>query len=92
MRGEEEGEMTNRIEVAQGPVPLEAYAKHFDPVLSKSNQREGFRRYLAVVCGRGNSPHEGVFIACFPEVQDPGRGASQQMSLEHPLPCQQVPI
>ena len=46
MRGEEEGEMTNRIEVAQAPAPLEAYAKHFDPVLSKSNQREGFRRYL----------------------------------------------
>lgn len=38
--------MTNRIEVAQAPAPLEAYAKHFDPVLSKSNQREGFRRYL----------------------------------------------
>lgn len=46
MRGEGEGEMTNRIEVAQAPALLEAYAKHFDPVLSKSNQREGFRRYL----------------------------------------------
>jgi len=38
--------MTNRIEVAQAPAPLEAYAKHFDPVFSKSNQREGFRHYL----------------------------------------------
>jgi len=46
MRGEEEREMTNRIEVAQAPAPLEAYAKHFDPVFSKSNQREGFRHYL----------------------------------------------
>jgi DDE superfamily endonuclease len=46
MRGEEDREMTNRIEVAQAPAPLEAYAQHFDPVLSKSNQREGFRHYL----------------------------------------------
>src|SRR5947209_14712215 len=47
MKAEEaEKKMTNRIEVAQAPAPLEAYAKHFDPVLSKSNQREGFRRYL----------------------------------------------
>jgi SRSO17 transposase len=38
--------MTNRIEVAQAPAPLEAYAKHFDPVFSKSNQRESFRHYL----------------------------------------------
>src|SRR5258708_30522071 len=46
MRGEEEREMTKRIEVAQAPAPLEAYAEHFDPVVSKSNQREGFRHYL----------------------------------------------
>src|SRR5205814_3711035 len=26
--------------------PLEAYARHFDDLLGKSNQREGFRRYL----------------------------------------------
>ncbi|HEX4204257.1 MAG TPA: transposase, partial [Ktedonobacteraceae bacterium] len=26
--------------------PLEEYAKHFDPLFGKSNQREGFRRYL----------------------------------------------
>ena len=38
--------MTNRIEVAQAPAPLEAYAEHFDPVFRKSNQREGFRQYL----------------------------------------------
>ncbi len=38
--------MTKRIEVAQAPVPLEEYAKHFDPLFGKSNQREGFRRYL----------------------------------------------
>jgi hypothetical protein len=46
MRREEELEMTKRIEVAQAPAPLEAYARHFDPVFSKSNQREGFRHYL----------------------------------------------
>src|SRR6266550_9186950 len=46
MRGEEEREMTNRLEVAQAPAPLEAYAEHFDPMFSKSNQREGFRHYL----------------------------------------------
>ena len=38
--------MTDRIEIAQAPAPLEEYAKHFDPVFSKSNQREGFRHYL----------------------------------------------
>src|SRR5215467_1911383 len=38
--------MTNRIEIAQAPAPLEAYAKHFDPLFGKSNQREGFRYYL----------------------------------------------
>jgi hypothetical protein len=33
MRGEEaEKQMTNRIEVAQAPVPLEEYVKHFDPL------------------------------------------------------------
>src|SRR5437899_236663 len=47
MKAEEaEKKMTNRIEVAQAPAPLEKYAEHFDPVLSKSNQREGFRHYL----------------------------------------------
>ncbi len=38
--------MTKRIEVERAPVPLEEYAKHFDPLFGKSNQREGFRRYL----------------------------------------------
>jgi len=38
--------MTNRIEIAQAPAPLEAYAGHFDRLFSKSNQREGFRHYL----------------------------------------------
>ena len=38
--------MTKRIEVAPAPAPLEEYAKHFDGVFGKSNQREGFRRYL----------------------------------------------
>src|SRR5437879_13026684 len=47
MKAEEaENKMTNRIEVAQAPAPLEKYAEHFEPVLSKSNQREGFRHYL----------------------------------------------
>jgi len=43
MRGEEEREMTKRIEIAQAPMPLESYIKHFDPLFGKSNQREGFR-------------------------------------------------
>jgi len=46
MRGEEEDEMTKRREIAPAPEPLEAYARHFDALFDKSNQREGFRRYL----------------------------------------------
>jgi SRSO17 transposase len=38
--------MTKRIEIPPAPEPLEAYAGHFDDLLSKSNQREEFRRYL----------------------------------------------
>jgi SRSO17 transposase len=39
--------MTKRIEITPAPEPLEAYARHFDDLLGKSNQREEFRRYLA---------------------------------------------
>jgi hypothetical protein len=46
MRGEEEREMTKRMAVAQAPAPLEGYAKHFDPLFGKRNQREEFRQYL----------------------------------------------
>lgn len=38
--------MTKRIEVARAPAPLEEYCQHFDPLMGKSNQREGFRQYL----------------------------------------------
>ncbi|MBO0795677.1 MAG: transposase [Ktedonobacteraceae bacterium] len=38
--------MTKRIEIAPSPEPLEAYAKHVDALFGKSNQREGFRRYV----------------------------------------------
>src|SRR5919206_408636 len=38
--------MTKRLEVQSAPAPLEEYVKHFDPLLGKSNQREGFRQYL----------------------------------------------
>ena len=38
--------MTKRREIARAPEPLEAYAEHFDHLFGKSNQREGFRRYL----------------------------------------------
>lgn len=38
--------MTKRIEVERAPAPLEEYAKHFDGLFGKSNQREGFRRYV----------------------------------------------
>jgi len=47
MRGEEaEKQMTKRIEVAQAPAPWEGYARHFDTLCSKSNQRDEFRHYL----------------------------------------------
>src|SRR5947208_9825207 len=47
MRAEEaEKKMTKRIEVAEAPAPLEEYVKHFDALLGKSNQRDGFRRYV----------------------------------------------
>ncbi len=38
--------MTKRIEVASAPAPLEEYAQNFDGHFGKSNQREGFRRYV----------------------------------------------
>src|SRR5450759_5984359 len=38
--------MTKRMEVARAPEPLEEYLEHFDPLFGKSNQREGFRRYV----------------------------------------------
>jgi SRSO17 transposase len=38
--------MTKRLEGERAPAPLEEYAKHFDGLFGKSNQREGFRRYL----------------------------------------------
>jgi SRSO17 transposase len=43
---EAEKKMTKRIEVARAPAPLEEYVKHFDPLFGKSNQRDGFRRYI----------------------------------------------
>src|SRR5260370_35245067 len=47
MRGKEVGKpMTERLEVAQGPARLEEYTKDFDGLFGKSNQREGFRRYV----------------------------------------------
>jgi hypothetical protein len=42
--------MTKRIEITPAPEPLEAYARHFDALLGKSNQREGFRRYPGRAC------------------------------------------
>src|SRR5258708_4147483 len=38
--------MTKRLEVERAPAPLEEYAKHFDGLFGKSNQRVGFRRYV----------------------------------------------
>jgi hypothetical protein len=47
MREKEAGKkMTKRLEVAPAPTPLEEYTKHFDGLFGKSNQREGFRRYV----------------------------------------------
>ena len=36
--------MTKRLEITPAPEPPEAYARHFDALFSKSNQREEFRR------------------------------------------------
>jgi SRSO17 transposase len=38
--------MTKRREISSAPEPLEAYARHFDDLFGKSNQREAFRWYL----------------------------------------------
>src|SRR5215213_5372560 len=38
--------MTKRVHVESAPGLLEDYAAHFDDLLSKRAQREGFRRYL----------------------------------------------
>src|SRR5260370_14303470 len=47
MREKEAGKkMTKRLEVAPAPAPLEEYTKHFDGLFGKSNQCEGFRRYV----------------------------------------------
>jgi len=38
--------MTKRRAVATAPEPLEGYARHFDAVFGKGNQRDEFRHYL----------------------------------------------
>jgi hypothetical protein len=38
--------MTKRREIPSAPEPLEAYARSFDDLFGKSNQREAFRWYL----------------------------------------------
>jgi SRSO17 transposase len=38
--------MTERLPVHAAPGPLEAYAQHFDALLSRQNQRDCLRRYL----------------------------------------------
>ena len=38
--------MSTRLAVCPAPVPLETFAAHFDPLFSRRNQRESFRRYL----------------------------------------------
>lgn len=38
--------MTKRRAIPTAPEPLETYARHFDDLFGKSNQREGFRQYL----------------------------------------------
>ena len=42
--------MTKRIEITPSAEALEASARHFDALLGKSNQREGFRRYPGRAC------------------------------------------
>lgn len=38
--------MTKRRAISTAPEPLETYARHFDDLFGKSNQREEFRQYL----------------------------------------------
>lgn len=38
--------MPSRREITKAPAPLEEYCEHFDPLFSRSNQRESFRQYL----------------------------------------------
>ena len=38
--------MSRRLPVTPAPEPLEAYIEHFDPLFSRRNQRDAFRRYL----------------------------------------------
>jgi SRSO17 transposase len=38
--------MTKRRSIPTAPEPLEGYARHFDDLFGKSNQRDEFRRYL----------------------------------------------
>ena len=38
--------MTKRRSIPTAPEPMEAYARHFDDLFEKSNQRDEFRRYL----------------------------------------------
>jgi SRSO17 transposase len=38
--------MTKRQAIPTAPEPLETYARNFDELFGKSNQREGFRQYL----------------------------------------------
>lgn len=38
--------MTRRIDVMPASAPLEEYAEHFALFFGKSNQREGFHRYI----------------------------------------------
>jgi hypothetical protein len=42
--------MTKRRSIPTAPEPLEAYARHFDDLFGKSNQRDEFRRYPGRAC------------------------------------------
>ncbi len=41
--------MTTRLPVSPAPGPLEAFARHFDPLFPKRSQRQAFRDYLAAL-------------------------------------------
>ncbi len=78
MRAEEaEKKMTKRIEVARAPVPLEEYVKHFDRLFGKSNQREGFRQYLAACRRERNSSHANRYASARVD-HGMGKGDSMQ--------------
>jgi SRSO17 transposase len=65
--------MTKRLEVSPAPGQLEAFAKKFDDLFTRQNQRDGFRRYLEglLLPSERNKTLTGLANT------EPGRGAQE---------------